>query len=171
MEILAGEGVATAKVGENRDVVEGRLGPPVHPGRDSKAVYATTPMLVVSYTDDDTVEVVEIAYSGDGDEEVFFDGVQPTFRFMDDVVADLAARGHRYEPIDIGYRFEPGFAIFSMGSRWARDLDPDAPEDDPRRICEGVSVAPYDYFRAPTEEEIEAYIRSREAERKPVEQR
>ncbi|WP_432840785.1 hypothetical protein [Dactylosporangium sp. CA-092794] len=46
-----------------------------------------------------------------------------------------------------------------MGSRWALDLDPDADEDDPRQICEGVSVAPYDYFREPTDEEIEAYLR------------
>ncbi|MBO0884987.1 MAG: hypothetical protein J2P17_32580 [Mycobacterium sp.] len=81
---------------------------------------------------------------------------------MDDVVADLAARRYQYEPIDIGYRVEPGFAIFSMGSRWARDLDPDASEDDPRSICEGVSVAPYRYVAGPTDEEIEAYIRSRE---------
>lgn len=103
---------------------------------------------------------MEIAYSGDGGEEVFFDGVQLTYRFLDDVVADLAARGYDYEPIDIGYRVGPGFAVWSMGSRWARDLDPDAAEDDPRRVCEGVSVAPYDYFRPLTTEEVEAYIRS-----------
>jgi hypothetical protein len=69
------------------------------------------------------VGIVEVAYSGDGGEEVFFEGVQLTFQFMDDVVADLAARGYGYEPIDIGYRFEPGFAIFSMGSRSANELD------------------------------------------------
>ncbi|MFI7650982.1 hypothetical protein ACIBTZ_33705 [Micromonospora sp. NPDC049460] len=165
MEILPGEGVALAKVGESRDMVESRLGPPVHPGRHSRAVYETSPMLVLTYTDEDTVEIVEIAYAGDGGEEVFYDGVQLTFRFLDDVVADLEARGHQYEPIDIGYRFEPGFAIFSMGSRGARDLDPDASEDHPRRICEGVSVAPYHYFDGPTDEEIEAYIRSREGSR------
>jgi hypothetical protein len=163
MEIVPGEGVALAKVGESRDMVERRTGPPVHPGPDRKAVYATDPMLVVTYTADDVAEVVEIACSPDAAEEVHFDGVRLSFRFLDDVVADLAAQGHRYEPIDIGYRFEPGFALFSMGSRWARDLDPDASEDDPRRICEGISVAPYDYFRPPTPEEIEAYIREREA--------
>jgi hypothetical protein len=100
-----------------------------------------------------------------GGEEVFFDGVQLTFRFMDDVVTERAAKGYRYEPVDVGYRFEPGFAIFSMGSRWARDLDPDASEDDPRQVCEGVSVASYEYLAGPTEDEIEAYIRGREAER------
>ncbi|GAA1404137.1 hypothetical protein ACFQZ4_50975 [Catellatospora coxensis] len=160
MEIIPGEGVTLAKVGESRDEVERRVGAAVHPGRASRAVYNTAPALVLTYTADDTVEVVEIAYSGDGGEEVYFDGVQLTYRFLEDVVADLAARGYGYEPIDIGYRVEPGFAIWSMGSRWARDLDPDADEDDPRQVCEGVSVAPYDYFRPLTEEEVEAYIRS-----------
>ncbi|WP_433077195.1 hypothetical protein ACQP1P_33870 [Dactylosporangium sp. CA-052675] len=75
MEILPGEGegVALVKVGEHRDVVEGRLGPPVHPGRSSRAVYGTSPMIVLTYTGD-TVELVELA-DGDGGEEVFFDGV------------------------------------------------------------------------------------------------
>ncbi|MEV4136303.1 hypothetical protein AB0J72_29560 [Dactylosporangium sp. NPDC049742] len=125
-------------------------------------MYDTSPCLVLTYAQDETVEVVEIGYSGGGGEEVYFDGVQLTFRFLDDVVADLAAKGHRYEPIDIGFRFEPGFAIFSMASLGAWDLDPAAADDDPRLVCEGVSVAPYDYFRTPTDEEIEAYIRSRE---------
>jgi hypothetical protein len=159
MEILPGQGVALAKIGESRELVESRLGPPVHPGRHSRGVYETSPMLVLTYTDNDTVELVEL---GCGGNEVFFDGVQLTFRFMEDVVADLAAKGYPYEPIDIGFRFGPGFAIFSMGSYWARDLDPEASEDDPRQVCEGVSVAPYSYFDAPTDEEIEAYIRSRE---------
>lgn len=46
-----------------------------------------------------------------------------------------------------------------MGSRWARDLDPAAGEDDDRLVCEGVSVAPYEYFKPLTEEEIDEYIR------------
>jgi hypothetical protein len=158
MEILPGEGVAVAKIGERRDVVEGRIGPPVHPGRDSKAVYDTNPGLVISYEKDDTVEIVEVAYSGAGGEEVFFDGVQLTYRFMDDVVADLAAKGYAHRPDDIGYVFELGFALFSMSSLWALELDPDADEEDPRQIVEGVSIAPYEYFREPTDEEIEAYI-------------
>jgi hypothetical protein len=158
MEILPPFGVELAKVGESRDEVERRIGAPVHPGRSSKAVYDTSPALVLTYTEDDTVEVVEIGYAGDGGEEVFYDGVQLTFRFLDDVVADLAAKGHAYEETDIGYRFKPGFVVWSMGSRWAKDLDPEASEDDEREICEGVSVAPYDYFREPTDEEVEAYM-------------
>jgi hypothetical protein len=145
MEIIPGEGVEQAKVGESREDVERRIGRPVHPGRSSKAVYDTSAALVVSYQGRH-VEIVEIAYSGDGGEEVHFDGVQLTYRFIDDVVAFLAAKGYHHEPIDIGYRFEPGFAIWSMSSLCASDLDPDAAEDDPREICEGVSVAPYSYF-------------------------
>jgi hypothetical protein len=159
MEILPGEGVSLVKVGESRDVVESRVGPPVHPGRHSRTVYDTDPMLVITYQEDETVELVEIAYGG---EEVFFEGVQLTYRFIDDVVAELAARGHRAEPFDVGFSFEPGFAIFSMSSLPASELDPGASLDDPRRIVEGVSVAPFDYFREPTEEEIEAYIRGRQ---------
>jgi hypothetical protein len=165
MEIIPGEGVALAKVGEARQAVEDRLGPPVHPGRDSKAVYDTSPRLVVTYTEDDTVEIVELAYSGDGGEEVFFDGVQLTYRFMDDVVADLAAKGYQCESTDIGYRCEPGFAIFSMGSRSAQDLDPQAAAEDPRQVSEGVSVASYGYLAGPTEEDIVEHIRRQEAAR------
>ncbi|MEU4564109.1 hypothetical protein AB0F72_37500 [Actinoplanes sp. NPDC023936] len=146
MEILPGRGTPLVRIGESREVVECKLGTPVHPGRLDRAIYETTPMLVLSYSDVDTVELVEVAYTGDGGEEAWFDGVQLTFRFLDDVVAELAERGHRYELTDAGYRFEPGFALFSMGSRSARDLDPDAGDDDPRIICEGVSVAPYEYF-------------------------
>ena len=53
----------------------------------------------------------------------------------------------------------PGFALYSMGARTARDLDPTASVDDEREIVEGVSVAPYDYFREPTDEEVEEYFR------------
>lgn len=161
MEILPGEGVAQVRIGESREVVECKLGSPVYPGRLDRAIYQTNPMLVLTFTDIDTVEIVEVAYSGHGGEEVWFDGVQLTYRFMDDVVADLAARGHRGEPADVGYKFPAGFALFSMGSRTARDLDPAAADDDPRRIVEGVSVAPYDYFDGPDAEHVEEYIRER----------
>jgi hypothetical protein len=165
VEIMPGVGVAAAKVGEHRDGVERRIGKPLHPGRDSRAVYDQTPLLVLTYAEDETVEVVELAHSPDRGEQVFFDGVQLTYRFLDEVVADLSAKGYAYEPTDIGYRFEPGFAIYSMGSLWTGELLPDAPDDDDRPICEGVAVAPYDYFREPSDEEIEAHIEAREKER------
>ncbi|MFC6023340.1 hypothetical protein ACFP2T_45200 [Plantactinospora solaniradicis] len=146
MDIIPGVGVATARIGETRAEVEARIGSPVHGPGGAKAVYDTTPGLVISYTPEDTVELVEIAYSGDGAEEVFFDGVQLTFRFLDDVVADLTAKGYTSTPSDIGYEFHAGFAVWSMDSRSAVDLDPEADEDDERSVSEGVSVAPYAYF-------------------------
>ena len=146
VEILPGVGVDQVKLGDAREDVEERVGPPVHPGRSRRAVYDTEPMLVISYTSDHEVELVEVGYTGDGGEEVFFDGVQLTYRFMADVVSDLEARGHRCTPSDIGFDFLAGFAVFSMGSRHAQDLDPLADDEDERAIVEGVSVAPYAYF-------------------------
>ncbi|GAA2701552.1 MULTISPECIES: hypothetical protein [Actinoplanes] len=141
MEILPGEGVGLVKVGETRDVVESRLGPPVHPGISARSVYATEPMLVVDY-DGDTVEVVELGYSGEGGEEATLDGVQLTYRFMDDVLAELTALGHRAERYDIGYMFRAGFYLYSMASLSAQSLDPEASPDDPRAVVEGVGIAP-----------------------------
>ncbi|MEU8661841.1 hypothetical protein [Actinoplanes philippinensis] len=88
-------------------------------------------MLLITYFEDE-VELVELA---DGGEEAFFEGVQLTGRLMDEVVADLEARGHQAMPADIGFSFRAGFSIFSMGSRDARELDPSASED--ARVVEG----------------------------------
>lgn len=55
-------------------------------------------------------------------------------------------KGYTSTPSDIGHEFHAGFAVFSMGSCSARDLDPNASEEDERLISEGVSVAPYEYF-------------------------
>lgn len=150
MEILPGEGVALVKVGETRDAVEARLGPPLHPGISARSVYDTEPLLVVDY-DGDTVELVELGYSGDGGGQATLDGVQLTFRLMDDVVAELSALGHQPEPFDIGYTFRAGFTIFSMGSRSASDIDPEAFPDDPRPVVEGVGIAPAEYWLGPAE--------------------
>lgn len=147
VEIVPERGVASARIGESRAEVEARVGRPVHGPGDTKAVYDTVPQLVISYAPGDAVELVEIGYSGGGQEEVFLDGVQLTYRFLDDVVADLAAKGYTGTSSDIGFDFHAGFAIFSMGSLWARELDPDADEDDERAVVEGVAVAPYAYFR------------------------
>jgi hypothetical protein len=52
-----------------------------------------------------------------------------------------------------------------MGSRSATELDPQAPADDPRQICAGVSVAPYDCLAGPAEDDIVEHIRRQEAAR------
>lgn len=148
VEIEAGVGVAGVRVGQSRAAVEEHIGPPVHPGKHSRAVYdVIAPLLVVTYDRSDTVEIVETGYSGsNGGEEVYFDGVQLTYRFIDEVVADLVARGLHAHPTDIGFWFDPGFAIFSMASLSAKELDPDTPEHTERPIVEGVGVAPASYF-------------------------
>ncbi|MYS87450.1 hypothetical protein [Embleya scabrispora] len=146
MNIIPGRGVALVEVGESRAEVEARIGEPVHgPGR-SKAVYRTDPTLVICYLPDDTVELVELGHGAGTRTEVHLDGVQLTWRFLDEVVAELTALGHTGTETDIGHAFHAGFAIWSMGSRQATDLDPEADEDDERAVVEGVSVAPYAYF-------------------------
>ena len=142
VDILPGAGVDQVRIGDSREDVEARLGNPIETGA-TRTIHETTPLLILTYGEDDTVEAVEVAYSGGNAEEAWFDGVQLTFRFLDEVVADLAAKGYK---ADAAYRFREGFALFSMGSRHARDLDPAAAGDDPRAVCEGVSIAPYGYL-------------------------
>lgn len=148
MEILPGVGVDEVRIGDARADVELRVGLPVHPGDARRAVYATSPGLVVDYTDDGTVELVQVAYGGHGDgDEAFLDGVQLTHRFLDDVVADLVARGHECTTSDVGVDFRAGFGLFSMGSVDPAELDPRADDDDEDRpVVEGVAIAPYSYL-------------------------
>ncbi|MCX5504821.1 hypothetical protein OG887_36455 [Streptomyces sp. NBC_00053] len=148
MEIIPGRGVALAMIGDHRTRVEERVGRPA-PGTAAvrPAVYDTTPKLVITYASDDTVELVEIGYSGQGGEaEASCDGIQLTHRLIDDVVAELHARGYTSTPCDIGHDFHAGFTVWSMRVLEAREVDPTAGEDDPRCVVEGVSVAPYGYF-------------------------
>ena len=99
--------------------------------------------------------------SGEGSEaEAHFDGVQLTCRFLDDVVSELHAKGYTSTPSDIGHDFHIGFAVWSTGSLWVRDLDSPTDEDededhnegwedpvrDERAISEGLSVAAYSYL-------------------------
>ncbi|MEU9135170.1 hypothetical protein AB0D33_04210 [Streptomyces sp. NPDC048404] len=147
MEIIPGLGVNTVRIGDRRSRVEESTGPPCHGPGGQRAVYTTTPMLVITYAADETVELVEIPYNGGGGPtEVHYDGVQLTHRFLDDVVADLHGLGYTSTPSDIGHDFHAGFAVWSMHSLCARDLDPEADEDDERAVSEAVSVAPYTYF-------------------------
>ncbi|MCF2533393.1 hypothetical protein [Yinghuangia soli] len=156
MDIIPEVGVASVKLGDKRADVERRTGDPVHgPGRQ-RAVYRTTPSLVVHYHPDGTVELVELGYSGPGrgrgpQDEVWFDGVQLTYRFLDEVVAELHAKGYTSTESGIGHNFHAGFAVWSMGSLSAAELDPDnytesEDDEDWRDVAEGVSVAPYSYF-------------------------
>lgn len=145
MEVLPGIGVEFARVGDSRADVERRIGKPVHEP-SARDIYATTPMLMVSYSDHDLVEAVEIG-SGNGRQQARLDGVQLTGRFLDEVMTNLRSKGYTGRPNDIGFVFDAGFSVCSMRSRSARELDPKAAVDDDRAICEGVTVAPPQYFQ------------------------
>lgn len=148
MAIIPGHGVDLVKIGDHRSQVEERVGQPHHGPGGARAVYHTSPTLVITYATDGTVELVELKYSGEGgDSEAQLDGVQLTHRFLDDVISDLHARGYTSTPSDIGHDFHAGFSVWSMRSLWAGDLDPAAGEEDEQVVAEGVSVAPYAYFR------------------------
>ena len=56
MEIQPGVGVDQVRIGDRREDVEQRVGPPVHAGRSRRAVYDTEPALVISYTAEQRVE-------------------------------------------------------------------------------------------------------------------
>ena len=140
VEVLPGVGVAAVRVGDSRSEVEQRIGQP-SASHGNRAVY-DTPGVVLDYDQADRVELVQVPYSGTG-EEATLDGIQLTYRFMEDVVADLSGRGYAGRPSDIGYEFQAGFAIFSMSSLHAQALDPSAPEEDERSVVEGVAIAPW----------------------------
>jgi len=165
MEIFPGVGVEVAKVGEHRDVVEARIGAPVRkPFKQFRMAYDTRPALLVSYGDHDSlVQLVEVVHV-EGGEDVFFDGVQLTSRWMDDVTADLEARGYRRDSSDFGLRFDPGFTIFQEGSLVGFEAPTRLFEGKPRSFCGGVAVAPFHYFDRLTPEQISAMARGVEEE-------
>ncbi|MFJ2895141.1 hypothetical protein ACIO87_09675 [Streptomyces sp. NPDC087218] len=150
MEIIPGRGAGPVMIGDHRSRVEERIGPPRDPLDRTPFVYATTPPLVITYAPDDTVELVEVGHSGEGGEaEASYEGIGLTHRLIDDVVAELHARGLTSTPCDIGHDFHAGFSVWSMRVLEAREVDPTAGADDPRCVVEGVSVAPYDYLVRP----------------------
>lgn len=143
MEIIPGVGFEVVKVGDTREDVERRLGagPPKSP-RPRVVHYDSPPGLVVYYGADHTVEGV--AQASDPRDEVTYDGIRLTGRFLDDVLADLAARGLTSTPSDVGRDFHAGFSVFSMGSADGASLGLTDDPDDERLVSEGVHVAPYD---------------------------
>src|SRR5690349_2867329 len=102
VEVQPGRGVPLVALGAARSAVESELG---HPSstRGGRSFYdELDPALVVGYGTGETVELIEIAYSGTPDSEVTLRGIQLTYRPMDDVLADLRAAGYVGRPSDIG---------------------------------------------------------------------
>lgn len=88
VEILPGVGVLGLRLGADRAAVESLLGKPsaTHLG---VAVYDDRdPALVLRYAEDGSLEMIEIPYSGCGN-EVALGPVQLTYRLLDDVIEDL----------------------------------------------------------------------------------
>lgn len=142
MEIIPGSGIGDVRIGDTREQVEQLTGAPVHGPGGRHVVYGPPTHLVVDYARDGTVEAVSVGY-GEGDEATY-QGVQLTARFLDDVLADLAARGLTSTPSDVGRDFHAGFSVFSMGSATGAYLGLTDDQDDERLVSEGVCVAPYD---------------------------
>ena len=144
MEIEPGVGVPLVRLGESREVVVACLGEPrVVVGQTH---HFESPALLIDFDDGGLVELIQVPYSGVGDEVTLL-GVQLTYRLMSDVLADLRERGYTGTPSDIGYDFHAGFAVFSMASVSPHEVDATIPEDDESEVVvEGVAVAAYDYF-------------------------
>ena len=101
---------------------------------------------IVSYDADGEVELIEVPHAGTVEHEATLGGIQLTGRALDDVRASLEEAGHTGRTSDIGYDFDTGFSIFSMGSIMVAEVDPSAAQDDERLVVEGVAVADPAYF-------------------------
>ena len=146
VEIQPGVGIGVIRLGERQVDVEARLGQPS--SRDGGRAHYVEPMpaFVVDFGDSGIVELVEVPYAGVPDDEVTLNGVQLTYRPVDEVRSELIALGYSNRESDIGFDFADGFAIWSMGSLRLADLDPSVAADDDRQVVEGVSVASPAYF-------------------------
>lgn len=139
MEIVPGRGVRNINLGMQRaDIIE-LLGTPTSTQDDSAFYGDPDPGMVLRFSADGRLELIELPYSGNG-AEVTLNGIQLTFRVIDDVLEQLREAGFVGRTSDIGTDFPEGFAIWSMGSLTPHDVDPTASDDDERQIVEGVSI-------------------------------
>ena len=145
MEIDPGRGVLNLELGVERAAVTQRLGAPTSLHEDSAFYSEPAPGLVLRFSARGRLELIEVPYSGNG-HEVTLRGIQLTHRLLDEVVDDLRCEGFVGRSSDIGIDFPEGFAIWSMGSLAAQDIDPFARPDDERPVVEGVSIGTPAYF-------------------------
>lgn len=75
---------------------------PEHSRNESTFYTDRDPVLVIRFSEADTVELIEIPHSGGSGQEATLAGVQLTHRLMDDVRADLETAGFVGRPSDIG---------------------------------------------------------------------
>jgi hypothetical protein len=146
MQITPAVGIPGVSIGDSRAAVEQSLGAPSSRDDGRAFYFDAEPGFSVHYDADQRVELIELGHS-EGRAEVYLDDVQLTFRLMDDVVADLARKGHSGKPADIGYQYDEGFCVFSMSSQNPSDLTGGAYDpDDERLVVEGVGIAAASYW-------------------------
>ena len=114
---------------------------------DSAYWHKHVPAFVAHFSATGVAELIEVYYSQGGREQATLGGIKVTFRLMDDVRTDLELAGMRGRPTDIGFEYDEGFCLWSMGSLSTSDLtgEPYDPDDE-RMIVEGVSMAPIAYW-------------------------
>lgn len=144
-QIVPSEGFQGVQLGAGRTAIEASIGEPTSTRPGSAFYVDRDPTLILRYAADDTLEMIEIPYSGEGNEPHLGD-IQLTARLLADVIDDLLRAGYVGRPCDIGYDFEAGFTVWSMGEIQLFEVDPSADRDDFRDVAEGVSIASPAYF-------------------------
>ena len=148
MEIIPAVGLPVAKVGQTQAAIEAVVGlaDDVRLDPDSAYWHKHVPAFVAHFSATGVAELIEVYYSQGGREQATLGGIKLTFRLMDDVRTDLELAGMHGRPTDIGFEYDEGFCLWSMGSLSTSDLtgEPYDPDDE-RMIVEGVSMAPIAY--------------------------
>src|SRR6476620_7170932 len=109
-EVLPGIGTALAQVGQTLQQIEAVAGPPSVTQGHSAFWNEHAPAFVVRTDTEGFAELVEIDHGEGGEPQATLDGIQLTFRLVDDVVADLERAGFHGVPVDIGWEYEEGFS-------------------------------------------------------------
>ena len=148
MDILPGQGLPVARVGQTQAEIEASVGSPsvAEAGRAFWNDHA--PAFSVHFDAEGGAELVEVFHGELGEEQATLGDVQLTYRLMDDVAADLDRAGYTGRRVDIGWEYDAGFVLWSSGSRNPSDLEPGAPFDpeDQRLVVEGIGIAPIAYW-------------------------
>lgn len=151
MEIIPGEGLPVARVGQTRADIEASAGPPSSAEHRCLTWRQHAPPFAVYFDGRDVAELVEVYHGEKGQDQATFRGVQLTRRMMDDVISELAHAGVVGRRADIVAEFDEGFTLWSLLSLSPADIEPPsptdpAPDDDP--VIEGVGIAPAHYWAA-----------------------
>ena len=149
MEIIPGEGLPVARVGQTRAEIEALVGPATFLKVGCVSWPEHSPPFTVYFAADGRAQLIEVYHGVNGQDQATFGGVQLTRRVMDDVLSDLAREGVSGRRTDIVADFDEGFTLWSLLSLSPADVDParatdPAANDHP--VVEGVAIAPAHYW-------------------------